>query len=62
MTSFDPPDDNPSTSEEFADTLTTLIRAADREDIGICGGYRIECESDERAFGVEIYRVVPRDD
>lgn len=58
----DSPTDNPSTHEEFVDALTTLIRAADSEDIDILGGYRIEREPDERAFGVEIYGVSPRDD
>ena len=58
----DSPTDSPSTHEEFVDVLTALIRAADDEDIDIRGGYRIEREIDERAFGVEIYGVSPRDD
>lgn len=60
MTSFDSPNGDPSTSEEFANALTTLLRAADCEDIDVCGGYRIECDHDQD-IGVEVYRVLPRD-
>lgn len=57
MSTFDsPPDD--LTRESFNDALADLLRAAVRENIDVCGGYRVETSGNEHAFGVEIYHVL----
>lgn len=60
MRTFDFPADDVPDRETFDDALTALLRAAVRADVDVVGGYRIE--DDEEEFGVEIYRVVSRDD